>query len=61
MKNAPLVPSWGQDSIEAGKIACIVAFVGVLVFMFLSYGTFGLFANVALILNVGSDLWPFVA
>ena len=46
-------PELGADSIAAGKIACIVAFVGVLVFMFLSYGTFGLFANIALILNVG--------
>ncbi|MEQ9694086.1 protein translocase subunit SecD [Shimia sp. SDUM112013] len=46
-------PELGQDSIEAGKIACIVAFVAVLVFMFLSYGTFGLFANIALIINVG--------
>ena len=46
-------PELGQDSIDAGKIACIVAFVLVLVFMFLSYGTFGLFANIALILNVG--------
>ena len=45
-------PELGADSIEAGKIACIVAFVGVLVFMFLSYGTFGLFANIALIINV---------
>jgi preprotein translocase subunit SecD len=46
-------PELGQDSIEAGRIACLVAFVGVLVFMFLSYGTFGMFANVALIINVG--------
>jgi len=46
-------PELGQDSIDAGKIACIVAFVAVLVFMFLSYGMFGLFANVALIINVG--------
>ncbi|WP_247742682.1 protein translocase subunit SecD [Shimia sp. R9_1] len=46
-------PELGQDSIEAGRIACIVAFVAVLVFMFLSYGTFGLFANIALIINVG--------
>ena len=46
-------PELGQDSIDAGKIACIVAFVMVLVFMFLSYGTFGIFANIALILNVG--------
>ncbi|SHE43996.1 preprotein translocase subunit SecD [Litoreibacter ascidiaceicola] len=46
-------PELGQDSIDAGKIACIIAFIGVLVFMFLSYGTFGLFANIALIINVG--------
>ncbi|MCP4209304.1 MAG: protein translocase subunit SecD [Shimia sp.] len=46
-------PELGQDSIEAGRIACIVAFVGVLIFMFLSYGTFGVFANFALIINVG--------
>ena len=46
-------PELGADSIEAGKIACIVAFVGVLIFMALSYGLFGLFANVALLVNVG--------
>ncbi|MEP2641247.1 protein translocase subunit SecD [Roseobacter sp.] len=46
-------PELGQDSIDAGKIATIVAFVAVLVFMFLSYGLFGIFANIALIINVG--------
>ncbi len=46
-------PELGQDSIDAGKIATIIAFVGVLVFMALSYGLFGLFANVALIINIG--------
>ena len=46
-------PELGQDSIDAGKVACIVAFVSVLIFMALSYGTFGLFANAALIINVG--------
>lgn len=46
-------PELGADSIQAGKIACIVAFIGVLVFMGLSYGLFGLFANFALIINVG--------
>ena len=46
-------PELGADSIRAGKIACIVAFAAVLVFMVLSYGLFGLFANVALIVNVG--------
>ncbi|MEM6895882.1 MAG: protein translocase subunit SecD [Pseudomonadota bacterium] len=45
-------PELGQDSIDAGTIACLVAFVAVLIFMGLSYGLFGLFANVALIINV---------
>ena len=43
----------GEDSIEAGTLACLVAFAAVLVFMALSYGTFGIFANIALIINVG--------
>jgi preprotein translocase subunit SecD len=46
-------PELGADSIQAGKMACIVAFVGVLVFMALSYGLFGIFANIALIVNIG--------
>ncbi|MCR9147129.1 MAG: protein translocase subunit SecD [Rhodobacteraceae bacterium] len=46
-------PELGADSIAAGQIACIVAFVLVLAFMWASYGTFGLFANIALIVNVG--------
>ena len=46
-------PELGADSIKAGQIACIVAGIAVLVFMVLSYGLFGIFANVALIINVG--------
>ncbi len=46
-------PELGQDSIDAGKVATMVAFAAVLVFMGLSYGLFGLFANVALIINIG--------
>jgi preprotein translocase subunit SecD len=46
-------PELGADSIQAGKVACIVAFGAVLVFMVASYGLFGLFANVALLINVG--------
>ncbi|WP_299549487.1 protein translocase subunit SecD [uncultured Tateyamaria sp.] len=46
-------PELGQDSIDAGKIATMVAFAAVLVFMGLSYGLFGLFANIALIINIG--------
>lgn len=46
-------PELGQDSIEAGEIASLVAFAAVMVFMVLSYGLFGVFANIALLLNVG--------
>ena len=46
-------PELGQDSIEAGRIACIVAFIAVLALMWASYGLFGLFANIALLFNVG--------
>ncbi len=45
-------PELGQDSIDAGKIAAVVAMVAVVVFMVLSYGLFGMFANVALAFNV---------
>ncbi|SDC92583.1 protein translocase subunit SecD [Ruegeria marina] len=46
-------PELGQDSIDAGKVATVVAFVAVLGFMWASYGLFGIFANIALIINVG--------
>jgi len=45
-------PELGQDSIDAGKVATTVAFAAVLIFMLLSYGLFGVFANIALIINV---------
>jgi len=45
-------PELGQDSIEAGRIAAIIAFAGVLIFMAMSYGLFGIFADIALIFNV---------
>jgi preprotein translocase subunit SecD len=42
----------GQDSIEAGKIASYVGALLVIIFMFATYGLFGLFANIAVIVNV---------
>jgi preprotein translocase subunit SecD len=45
-------PELGADSIAAGKVATAVAMIAVLVFMFASYGLFGLFANIALAFNV---------
>ena len=45
-------PELGQDSIDAGKFAAIVAMVAVGLFMLASYGLFGLFANIALAVNM---------
>ncbi len=45
-------PGLGQDSIDAGKLASIVGFILVIIFMFISYGRFGLMANMALIFNI---------
>ena len=42
----------GADSIHAGAVASIVGVVLVIVFMFLFYGLFGLFADVALLFNL---------
>ena len=45
-------PALGADSIAAGKIACIIGFVAVMVFMVLAYGVFGLVADFALLINL---------
>jgi SecD/SecF fusion protein len=45
-------PSLGADSIRAGITAGAVASVLVLAFMVIAYGMFGVFANVALVLNI---------
>ena len=45
-------PGLGADSIAAGKLASIVGFISVVVFMIASYGLFGIMASVALIFNL---------
>jgi SecD/SecF fusion protein len=45
-------PDLGEDSIRAGLISIAVAAVLVVIYMVLAYGLFGLFANVALIVNL---------
>lgn len=45
-------PELGQDSIDAGRIAALVGMCLVVVFMIASYGLFGVFASVALGVNV---------
>jgi preprotein translocase subunit SecD len=45
-------PELGQDSINAGAVSAVVAFVAVTAFMVVSYGLFGWFAVAALVVNV---------
>ena len=45
-------PGLGQDSIAKGKTSSYVGAVMVIVFMLLTYGLFGLFANIAVAINV---------
>lgn len=42
----------GADSVRAGSFALIIGFVAVVIYMVLSYGRFGVFADIALIANV---------
>ncbi|MFZ2008009.1 MAG: protein translocase subunit SecD [Stellaceae bacterium] len=45
-------PDLGADSIHDGALSCIVGVILVVIFMFLFYGLFGLFADVALFFNL---------
>ena len=45
-------PGLGQDSIEKGELAAYVGAIMVIVFMLLTYRLFGVFANVAVVINV---------
>ena len=44
--------SLGADSVESGKKAALVGLLLVMIFMVAGYGLFGLFANVAVLLNM---------
>ncbi|MFL6726501.1 MAG: protein translocase subunit SecD [Sphingomicrobium sp.] len=41
----------GADSIHKGAIAAIVSVLGVIIFMLVTYGRFGVYANIALVVN----------
>lgn len=45
-------PDLGKDSIRAGVLASIIAALAVIVFMFVTYGRFGLYANLAVVINI---------
>jgi preprotein translocase subunit SecD len=44
-------PELGKDSIQKGVVAAIVATVAVIIFMLFTYGRFGIYADLALIVN----------
>ena len=52
MEERSVGPGLGKDSVEAGKFASIIGMILVIIFMFFTYGIFGLFANLALFINV---------
>ncbi|MGZ2412120.1 preprotein translocase subunit SecD [Sphingomonas sp. F9_3S_D5_B_2] len=41
----------GQDSIRKGVIASVIGTIGVMIFMLVTYGRFGVYANIALVVN----------
>ncbi len=45
-------PGLGQDSIDAGKLAAFVGAGLVIAYMLITYGTFGVFANIALVVHI---------
>jgi len=45
-------PGLGQDSIDNGMRAAWIGSIAVIIFMFATYGLFGLFANIAVVVNV---------
>ncbi|MEL0002641.1 MAG: protein translocase subunit SecD [Rhodospirillales bacterium] len=53
LQESTVGPSLGRDSVEAGKLASVIAFVAVAAFMVFSYGLFGIFAALALVFNAG--------
>lgn len=46
-------PSLGADSVRGGVTAGIIGGISTVLFMFIAYGLFGGFANLALLLNIG--------
>ena len=45
-------PQLGADSIHAGVVASVIASVAVIAFMLVTYGRFGVYANMAVVLNI---------
>lgn len=45
-------PGLGQDAVDAGRISGVIGFALVVIWMFVSYGRFGVYANIALGINI---------
>ena len=52
IEESTVSPELGADSIHAGILASVVAVLLVVVFMVMTYGRFGIYANVAVVINV---------
>jgi len=52
VQESTVSPELGADSIKAGLSASVIAVVAVAIFMFLSYGRWGFYANLAVTINV---------
>ncbi len=52
IQEASVGPTLGADSVAGGLRAGLIGLCGVLVFMLIAYGFFGIFANIALMANI---------
>jgi len=52
MEERSVGPGLGKDSVESGKLASIIGMFLVVLFMLVTYGLFGVFANIALFINI---------
>ncbi len=52
MEERTVGPTLGSDSVAAGKKACLMALLFVIVFATTVYGLFGMFASIALVVNM---------
>ncbi len=56
MEERTVGPSLGADSVEAGKLACLMAVLFVTIMMCMVYGLFGVFASLTLWINMAMIL-----
>jgi protein-export membrane protein SecD len=52
METRSVSASLGADSVRAGTMALIIGFAAVIFYMIISYGRFGIYADIALLANV---------